>query len=282
MNDNNELARIKKAVKWINGKTKNRKPLTAIITGSGLSDCLPDLTDKVVLPYKNIPGFPTTTVKGHKGELVFGNYKGKQIVIMRGRFHFYEGCKMSFIAMPIRVLGFLGVKNLIVTAAVGSLRPAIKPGEIVLLNDHINMTGDNPLIGNYNEKFGAMFPDMSNPYDKKLLKIASKAAKKLKIKIKSGVYFAVSGPSYETAKEVGVYRMLGGDVVGMSVVPEVIAARQMKINVLGISWVSNFTTGISNKIIEHKEVLELGGKVSLKIKALIEAVLASKSTGGSL
>ncbi len=282
MNDNNELLKIKKTVKWINAKTKNRKPLTAIITGSGLAESLPELSDKLVLPYKSIPGFPTTTVKGHKGELVFGNYKGRPIVIMRGRFHFYEGCKMSFIAMPIRVLGFLGVKNLIVTAAVGSLRPAIKPGEIVLLNDHINMTGDNPLIGNYNEKFGAMFPDMSNPYDKKLLKIASKAAKKLKIKIKSGVYFAVSGPSYETAKEVGVYRMLGGDVVGMSVVPEVIAARQMKINVLGISWVSNFTTGISNKIIEHKEVLELGGKVSLKIKALIEAVLASKSAGGSL
>ena len=276
MTDNNELAKIQKAIKWINTKTKNRKPLTAIITGSGLSDCLPPLTNKISLPYKNIPGFPTTTVKGHKGELVFGNYKGKQIVIMRGRFHFYEGHKMSFIALPIRILAFLGVKNLIVTAAVGSLHKSIKPGDLVLLKDHINMTGDNPLIGNYDEAFGAMFPDMSNPYDKELLKFASKTVKKLKIKAKTGVYFAVSGPTYETAMEVKLYSKLGGDVVGMSVVPEVIAARQLKINVLGIAWVSNFTTGISKQIIEHKEVLELGSKVSVKIKALIEAVLKSK------
>jgi len=276
VNNNNELAEIRKAVKWINAKTSNRKPLTAIITGSGLADCLPDLTDKIVLPYKNIPGFPTTTVKGHKGELVFGNYKGKQVVIMRGRFHFYEGHKMNFIAKPVRILGFLGVKNLIVTAAVGSLHKGIKPGDILLLNDHINMMGDHPLIGNYDEAFGVMFPDMSNPYDKELLKFASKTVKKLKIKAKTGVYFAVSGPSYETAKEVKAYRMLGGDVVGMSVVPEVIAARQLKINVLGIAWISNFTTGISKEIIEHAEVLELGRKVSVKIKALIEAVLKSK------
>ncbi|MCG2724910.1 MAG: purine-nucleoside phosphorylase [Elusimicrobia bacterium] len=276
MNDSNELFKIKKAVKWINARTKNRKPLTAIITGSGLSESLPELSDKIVLPYKSIPGFSSTTVKGHKGELVFGYYKGKQIVIMRGRFHFYESHKMSFIATPIRILGFLGVKNLIVTAAVGSLRSRIKPGEIFLLNNHINMMGDNPLMGNYDEGFGAMFPDMSEPYDKKLLKFASKAAKKLKIKAKSGVYFAVSGPSYETSKEVQVYRMLGGDVVGMSVVPEVIAARQMKINVLGIAWVSNFTTGISKKIIKHNEVLELGRKVSIKMKELIEAVLKSR------
>ncbi len=276
MNNNNELLKINKAVKWINAKTKNRKPLTAIITGSGLSDCLPDLSNKIVLPYKNIPGFPTTTVKGHKGELVFGSYKGKQVVIMRGRFHFYEGHSMSCIAMPVRVLGFLGVKNLIVTAAVGSLYKGVKPGELLLLNDHINMMGDHPLIGNYDEAFGAIFPDMSNPYDKDLLKVASQTVKKLKIKAKTGVYFAVSGPSYETAKEVKVYRMLGGDVVGMSVVPEVIAARQLKINVLGIAWISNFTTGISKEIIEHAEVLELGRKVSVKIKALIEAVLKSK------
>ncbi len=276
MTNNNELAKIKKALKWINAKTKNRKPLTAIITGSGLSESLPKLTNKFVIPYKNIPGFPTTTVKGHKGELVFGLYKGKEVVIMRGRFHFYEGHKMNFIAMPIRMLAFLGVKNLIVTAAVGSLHKGIKPGELVLLKNHINMMGDHPLIGNYDEAFGAMFPDMSNPYNKDLLKFASQAVKKLKIKAKTGVYFAVSGPTYETASEVKVYRMLGGDVVGMSVVPEVIAARQMKINVLGIAWVSNFTTGISKEIIEHAEVIELGRKVSKKIKILIEVVLKSK------
>ncbi len=276
MTDNHELAKIKKAVKWINAKTKNRKPLTAIITGSGLSDSLPSLTDKISISYKSIPGFPTTTVKGHKGELVFGKYRGKQIVIMRGRFHFYEGHKMSFIAVPIRILGFLGVKNLIVTAAVGSLNKSIKPGDLLLLNDHINMTGDNPLIGNYDKAFGAMFPDMSGPYDKELLKFAFLTAKKLKIRAKKGVYFAVSGPTYETAMEVKLYRKLGGDVVGMSMVPEVIAARQMKINVLGIAWISNFTTGISKEVIEHKEVLELGKKVSVKIKALIEAVLKSK------
>ncbi len=276
MTDNHELKKIKKVVKWLNAKTKNKKPSIAIITGSGLSDSLPELTDKIVLSYKDIPDFPQTTVKGHKGELVFGNYHGKQIVIMRGRFHYYESHKMSFISMPIRILGFLGVKNLIVTAAVGSLRASIKPGEIVLLKDHINMTGDNPLIGNYDEVFGNMFPDMNNPYDGKILKFTLNEAKKLAIKAKPGIYFAVSGPSYETPAEVRVYRMLGGDVVGMSVVPEVIAAKQMKMKVLGICWVSNLGSGISTKTLEHNEVLELGKKVSGKIKFLLKAVLKSK------
>ena len=262
---------------WLKTRIGGRRPEFAIIAGSGLSDALPELGNKLVIPYEKIPGFPAPTVKGHKGELIFGRSGEREVVIMRGRFHYYEGRPLNFIAFPVRVLGALGVKKLLLTAAVGSLKPSIKPGELLLLKDHINLMGSNPLIGNYDPAFGEMFPDMNEPYDAPLRKTAVSAAKKLGLAVKTGVYTAVTGPSYETPAEVGVYRLLGGDVAGMSVVPETIAARQLKMRVLGLCWISNFASGISKRTLSHEEVLHLGASVSVRIKALLESLLRSKA-----
>ena len=271
------LQTVTAAAGWLKTRIGGRKPAIAIIAGSGLADALPGLEDELAISYEKIPGFPLPTVKGHKGELIFGRQGSKEVVVMRGRFHYYEGGPLNFIAFPIRVLGALGVKKLILTAAVGSLKPSIKPGDLLLLKDHINLMGSNPLMGNYNPAFGEMFPDMNEPYDALLRKTAIKTAKKLGIPLKTGVYAAVTGPSYETPAEVKVYRLLGGDVAGMSVVPENIAARQLKMRVLGLCWISNFTSGISKTALSHDDVLKLGSAVSIKIKALLESLLRSKA-----
>ena len=275
MHMDNPVINVSKTAAWLKARTKKIKPVAAIISGSGLTDSLPAMTDQMSIPYSSIPGFPRTTVKGHKGELVFGRLHGKDVVIMRGRFHYYEGRALNFIAFPVRVLAFLGVKTLIVTAAVGSLKPSLRPGDFLILKDHINFMGANPLMGNYDSVFGEMFPDMNEPYDAALRREALAAARKMKVRASEGVYVAVTGPSYETPAEVRAYGMLGGSVAGMSVVPEVIAARQLKMKVLGVCWISNFTSGISKEILAHGDVLKLGEKVSVKMKALLETILKS-------
>ena len=277
MESSDILASVEKTAGWLRKVAAGFKPQTAIISGSGLGNSLPRLDDKVSVSYKDIPGFPSTTVKGHAGELVFGRMGGRDVVMMRGRFHYYEGRPLNFIAFPIRVLAALGVKDLLLTAAVGSLKPALKPGDMIILRDHINLMGSNPLMGNYHEAFGAMFPDMNEPYDKTLRREAMKLARKLKIRAREGVYTAVTGPSYETPAEVKMYRLLGGDIAGMSVVPETITARQLKMRVAGLCWISNFTSGISKTTLTHEEVLALGEKVSEKMRALLEGLLKSKA-----
>lgn len=274
------LRNVEHTAGWLKKLAAGFKPETAIIAGSGLGNSLPRLEDKVAVSYQDIPGFPTTTVKGHAGEMIFGRLGGHDVVMMRGRFHYYEGRPLSFIAFPIRVLRALGVKNLLLTAAVGSLKPAIKPGDMVILKDHINLMGSNPLMGNYHQAFGEMFPDMNEPYDKALRREAVKLAKKLRIRAREGVYTAVTGPSYETPTEVKMYRMLGGDIAGMSVVPETITARQLKLRVAALCWVSNFTSGISKTALSHEEVLQLGEKVSAKMRGLLEGLLRSKVIKG--
>ncbi|MBI4655276.1 MAG: purine-nucleoside phosphorylase [Elusimicrobia bacterium] len=264
---------VNAAAEWFAKKTGNLKPDVALITGSGLANSMPGLEDAVTIEYKEVPGLPRTTVKGHKGEFVFGKFGGKKLAIMRGRFHYYEGRPMNFIAFPIRVLQRLGAGTLVLTSAVGSLKNEIEPGHIVILKDHINLMGSNPLIGNYDDAFGEMFPDMNEPYDHELRNNALKICRKLNLPSVEGVYVAVSGPSYETPAEVKAYKMLGGDVVGMSMVPEVIAARQLKMKILGICWISNFASGISKKALSHAEVLELGENMSKNIKKLIEELL---------
>jgi len=275
MRSSDTVSKVSTTAAWLKARTKRFRPSVAIIAGSGLATALPELTNAVSIPYSRIPNFPRTTVQGHKGELVFGRLHGKDVVIMRGRFHYYEGHRLNFIAFPVRVLSSLGVKALIVTAAVGSLKPSIRPGDFLILKDHINFMGANPLMGNYDRFFGAMFPDMNEPYDAALRREALRIARGLKVRAAEGVYLAVTGPSYETPAEVRAYRMLGGSVAGMSVVPEVIAARQLGMKVLGVCWISNFTSGISTETLEHEDVLRLGEKVSVKMKALLEKVISS-------
>ena len=252
------------------------KPDYLIITGSGLKDSLPEIENPLTIPYHEIPNFPKTTVKGHVGELVYGTFKGSRVAVMRGRFHYYEGHPITFISFPIRLFHYLGSSKLIVTAAVGSLRKSIKPGDIVIIEDHINLINTNPLIGNYYEEFGEMFVDMSQPYKKEAIESLSCDLKKRKIRHKRGVYVAVSGPCYETEAEARMYRLLGGDVIGMSVVPEVISARQLKMDVMGICWVSNYVPGIDNMSFSHDDVVEMGKRISGRIKDIVEMIIEKK------
>jgi len=259
---------VVKTAEFIKNKLGNINPEYLIIMGSGLKNAIPQLSHVKSISYSLIPNFKQTTVKGHIGELIYGKYESKDILIMRGRFHYYEGHPITYISFPIRLFNYIGVKKLIVTAAVGSLKKNIKPGDIIILKDHINLMNTNPLIGNYYEKFGDMFVDMSEVYR---IDINKKLQKKFK-DLKTGVYVAVSGPCYETVSEAKMYRIIGGDVMGMSVVPEVITAKQLKMDVFGICWVSNYVPPLIDKKIDHNDVLKLGDKAGLKIKKIIEYI----------
>ncbi|ACC98185.1 Inosine guanosine and xanthosine phosphorylase family [Elusimicrobium minutum Pei191] len=268
-----QLAKVRKITAFINKKTKNFKPEIALITGSGLAGSVPELKNKTVIPYKNIPDFLNSTVSGHSGNLIFGTYKGKKLMVMQGRFHYYEGHCIKDIALAPRVMGMLGVKTLMVSAAVGSINAKLTPGSLAVLSDHINLMATNPLIGNYDPAFGQMFVDLSEAYDKKLVKLISSKAKKLKINNAPAVYIAVTGPNFETPSEIKAFRTLGADVVGMSVVHEVIASRQAGIKVCGCAWVTNLASGISKTPLSHAETLSETKKIEGKFKTLLENVI---------
>ena len=271
-----QLQTIQKAVNYINKRTKNFKPELAIITGSGLANAIPPLEKVIKIPYVDIPGFSHSTVPGHSGNLIFGIYKGKKIAVMQGRFHYYEGHSIKDISIAIRALKFLGVQTLLLSAAVGSLDRNIPPGSMVVLKDHVNFMGTNPLIGNWDPAFGPMFKDMTCAYDEKLQNVLVKIAKKHKIKHKKGVYFAVSGPCFETPAEIKAYKVLGADIVGMSVVPETIVARQLDLKVAGVAWVSNLASGMTKVPLSHKETLDviktIEGKFAKVLKDFIVAL----------
>ncbi|MBI4375662.1 MAG: purine-nucleoside phosphorylase [Elusimicrobia bacterium] len=270
---NEHVETIRRAVERIRSQAPGAPPDTAVILGSGLAGAIPELSAAVSIPYADIPGFPRATVAGHAGKLVAGRLKSARVAFMQGRFHYYEGHSMESIALPIRVLGSWGVKTLIVTAAVGSMRPAIKPGHFTVISDHINLMGHNPLRGGHSQSFGQMFPDLSLAYDSKLRSMARRALKARKFRVHQGVYLAVGGPSYETPAEIGAFRTLGGDVVGMSVVPEVIVARQMGLRVLALTWTSNMASGMGAAALSHAEVLALGERVSVRLKAALGDIL---------
>lgn len=269
-----QLAQVKKAAAFIQKKTKNFKPQTALITGSGLANSVPELQNKTVIPYTSIPGFLKSTVPGHSGNLIFGAYKGKDIVVMQGRFHYYEGHPMRDLAISIRTLAQLGVKTLIVSAAVGSLITKLKPGSLCVLSDHINFMANNPLIGNQDPAFGPLFFDVSEAYSKPLRKLALATAKKFKINAGEGVYMAVTGPNFETPAEIRAFKKLGAGVVGMSVVPEVLTARQLGMDVLGLAWVTNMACGICKTPLSHAETLSETKKVEDKFRKILEVLLA--------
>lgn len=266
-----QLAQVKKAVQFIRKKTKNFVPEIALITGSGLANAIPPLEKEIKVPYSSIPGFLRSTVPGHTGNLIFGVYKGRNLVIMQGRFHYYEGHSMKDLAISIRTLKMLGVQKLLVSAAVGSMDLKLKPGSLCVLKDHINFMCNNPLIGNNAEpEFGPMFFDLSVAYDKAMRKTALAAAKKLRINAGEGVYLSVTGPNFETPAEIQLFKKWGATVVGMSVVPEVLAARQCGIDVLGLAWVSNMGCGIEKTPISHALTINETKKIEGKFKKLLE------------
>lgn len=263
---------LKETLDYIETFTDNFKPEIGIILGSGLGE-LADKYNEYAIPYSNIPGFVSSTIAGHKGQLVFAQICGKKVVMMQGRNHFYEGHSMQEISYPIKVMKKLGVKTLIITNAAGAINKSYRPGDLMMITDHINLMGSNPLIGPNDEEFGPRFPDMSEIYNKDLIKIIDGVARGLKIDLKHGVYVASSGPSYETPAEIKMARYMGGDAAGMSTVPESIVANYCGMRVVGISCISNYASGVSTKKLSHDEVIETTTKVKAKFKDLVLNIL---------
>jgi len=268
-----ELQRVREAAAYIANKTALR-PQVGLILGSGLGGLAEEIEDATILPYGDIPHFPQSTVPGHKGRLVIGRLAGAPVVAMQGRFHYYEGYSMEQVVRPVRVMAQLGVKTLIVTNAAGGVNESFSPGDLMLIVDHINLFGTNPLIGPNEEAFGPRFPDMTEAYDKRLRALALQAAEELGIRLQQGVYMGLSGPTYETPAEIRAFRVLGADAVGMSTVPEVIAARHLGLRVLGLSCVTNMAAGILPEPLSHEDVVRVSAEVGPKFSALIKAILA--------
>lgn len=244
-------------------------PKTAVILGSGLGGFAQILENKSTISYKNISGFPKTTVSGHAGELIKGYINNREILCLNGRFHLYEGHKPKVIADVIHILKELGISRLIVTNAAGSLKKELVPGSLMLIRDHINLSARNPLIGANDDRYGTRFPAMNNAYTEKLRKKCLKIAKKQNISLSEGVYLMVLGPNFETAAEVRAFAMLGADAVGMSTVPEVIAAVHSNMEVLGISVITNYAAGLVNNTPSHQETLMEANNASARLISLL-------------
>src|SRR5580692_3401548 len=266
------FTRAESAAAFVLSQTKLR-PQIGLVLGSGLGSFADDLTDAVRIPYADIPTFPRSTAVGHAGQLVVGKSGEVPVAVMQGRVHLYEGYSAAEVAFPTRVLGRTGVRALILTNAAGGINVEYGQGALVILRDHINLQGQNPLTGANDERFGPRFPDMSYAYAKRLREIALEEAGRLGIARHEGVYAALAGPSYETPAEIRYLRTIGADLVGMSTVAETIAARHMEIEVLAISCVTNMAAGILDQVLSHQEVMETGEKVRGQFEALLHAVL---------
>ncbi|NLP48186.1 MAG: purine-nucleoside phosphorylase [Clostridiales bacterium] len=262
----------KKAAEFIKSKITQEAQI-GLILGSGLGSLADKLENADFIAYEDIPGFPKSTAPGHKGRLVFGRLSGKNLVCMQGRFHFYEGYSMEEIALPIRTLKLLGIESLIITNAAGGVNTSFEVGDLMVIKDHINMTGANPLIGPNADDFGPRFPDMSKTYTPSLRQKAHKAAEALGIKLHEGVYCGCTGPSYETPAEIKAFRVLGADTVGMSTVPEVIVAAHSSLPVLAMSLVTNMAAGVLDQPLSGEEVIEIGKKKSAQLQALVAEIL---------
>jgi purine-nucleoside phosphorylase len=248
-------------------------PQVAVVLGSGLGSFADDLADAVKIPYQDIPHFPHSTAIGHAGRLVVGKLGAVTVAAMQGRVHQYEGYTAKQAAFPMRVFGLLGIKAVILTNAAGGINLSYGQGALVLLTDHINLQGANPLTGANDDRFGPRFPDMSEAYSKQFREIALEEAGKLGVNLFEGVYAALAGPSYETPAEIRYLKTIGADLVGMSTVPEVIVARHMGVKVMAISCVTNMAAGLSEGVINHQEVLETGERVRGTFLALLGAVI---------
>jgi purine-nucleoside phosphorylase len=267
-----EFLHAEKAASFILGRTKLR-PKIALVLGSGLGAFADEFTKPTKIPYAKIPHFPRSTAVGHAGQLVLGTVDGVAVAGMQGRVHLYEGYSAKEVAFPIRVFARMGVRAVILTNAAGGIRKNFTQGLLVLLSDHINLQGANPLSGPNEEKLGPRFPDMTTAYDKQFRKIAQEQGASLGIELDEGVYAALPGPNYETPAEIRFLRTIGADLVGMSTVPEVLAARHSGIRVLGISCVTNAAAGVLDQPLDHNEVLETGRRVQGQFIALLRAII---------
>ncbi len=249
------------------------KPVLGLILGSGLGAYADTLECRVEIPFGELPHFPKSTVIGHSGRLVLGNADGVEVAALQGRIHFYEGYSVSEVSYPARVLGALGIRKLIVTNAAGGINFKFRPGDLMLLTDHLNLMGTNPLIGPNDEELGERFPDMSDAYDGEMRQTALRIAGQNGIRLQQGIYAGLSGPSYETPAEIRMLRTLGADAVGMSTIPEVIVANHMRVRVLGISCITNMAAGILPQKLTHQEVLDTTQRVRDQFLALLSHII---------
>lgn len=250
-------------------------PQIGLILGSGLGELADELREPVAAGYDEIPGFRESTVEGHEGRLVFGELEGKSVCIMQGRYHYYEGYTVQDLVFPVRAMWGLGIEHLIVTNASGGVNEHYDVGDLVVLEDHINLIGDNPLIGENDDAVGPRFTDMTYAYDPDLRQLAHDCADRVGLSLREGVYAANSGPSYETPAEIDMLRTVGADLVGMSTVPEVIAANHCGMDVLGLSCVTNMAAGVLDESLDHEEVIETTERVKEDFKAVVRRVVLS-------
>lgn len=264
--------KINDAVEYLDSKLPQR-PKIGLVLGSGLGSFVDKIEDQVIIPYKDIPHFRQTAVAGHFGQIVFGYIAKVPVLALQGRWHFYEGHSMNSVVHPTRVICTLGVQTIVLTNAAGGINSSFVPGDLMLIEDHINFMGDNPLTGKEPAQFGPRFPDMSEAYSRDCREKLEAAAEKLGISLKSGIYIGVRGPTYETPAEINMFRIWGGSAVGMSTVPEAIAARHLGVRVAGISCITNMAAGIGNEPLDHADIQDVANRVIEQFsKLLVEAV----------
>ncbi|GAB6087805.1 purine-nucleoside phosphorylase [Alkaliphilus crotonatoxidans] len=266
------IEKINEAKKCLQEKI-SQQPEVGLILGSGLGDLADEIEDAVVIDYADIPNFPVSTVEGHAGQLIIGRLEGKMVMAMKGRFHFYEGYTMTEVTFPVRVMQALGVKLLIVTNACGGLNPKLHPGALMIINDHINFMGTNPLMGKNEPELGPRFPDLSRAYDPQLISLAHEVGNKLAIETFEGVYLAISGPNYFSKAELRMVTRFGADTIGMSTVPEVITAAHGGLKTLGISCVTDMAIPDSLESISHEQVMEVANQTKPKFIKLVKAII---------
>jgi purine-nucleoside phosphorylase len=263
---------IEEAVGFLRTKT-SLQPGVGIILGTGLGELAKEITPEIVVEYGEIPHFPISTVESHHGKLIFGTLGKKDVVAMQGRFHFYEGYTMKQVTFPVRVMKFLGVKTLLISNAAGGMNPGFSKGSIMIITDHINLLGDNPLIGPNDDTLGPRFPDMSEPYSRRLIALAEQVARELKIKTERGVFVAVPGPNLETRAEYRFLRTIGADAVGMSTVPEDIVANHMGLSVLGFSIITDECFPDSLQPANVQEIIQVAANTEPKLTAIMKGVI---------
>lgn len=268
----NYLEKLREAVKYIESKT-DYKPEVGLILGSGLGSIADDIEESIVIPYSEIPNFPVSNVSGHAGNLVIGKLEGKTVFALQGRVHYYEGHSMKYITFPVRVMKLLGIEKLIVTNACGGANESYTAGTLMVIKDHINLMGDNPLMGINYEEFGPRFPDMTYTYDREYREMALEIGKTLNTPVTEGVYAAFTGPTYETPAEVKFARTIGADAVGMSTVPEAIIANHAGMRILGISCITNMAAGVLDQKLDHSEVVETAAFVHKDFVKLVRTAL---------
>jgi purine-nucleoside phosphorylase len=265
--------KIEEAARFLRKNISDTCPEIAVILGSGLGSCMEKLTEKISIDVSHIPHWPVPAVQGHRGRLVAGRLDSVNVWALQGRIHFYEGHSIRDVIFPIRILGKMGVRSLIVTNAAGGLHPDLDRGDVMVITDHINLMGVNPLVGEYDSYMGDRFPDMSEPYDSGYIALSQETAREMDIDLKKGVLIAVSGPSYETAAEVRMMQTLGGDAVCMSTVPEVIAGVQMGMRILGLSCITNKATGLTSRRLSHEEVEKIPPAIRERFGELLTGII---------